>query len=450
MKRIDIMKRAARNLSQSKARTALTSLAIAVGAFTLTLSLAGGEGARQYAEKIIQSNINPRAMFIVRDPSFFEATKTPALQEYSTNLTQVRGSTVKELAKSDIDYFKSSGDFDSLEPVYNLSMRYLTVQGYDKKYVGTINSYDTTVLGASAAGVLPQLGVDLADNQAVIPEEYVKILGGNAADYIGKTVTVTFSQTQANPTEDQISQAFSSGGQAAVSDLLSPKTQDFTFTIVAVTKKASTASQGSTVMKVSSNMASNMNDYVTAGTPQAGKYIGVQAITKQGKDADTVKKSLTDKGYGAKTAKDLQGLIFTFVNTLQGIVLGFGLLALIASVFGIVNTQYISVLERTSQIGLMKALGMSRKGVAKLFRYEAAWIGLIGASIGAALGILTGWLLNPVISKALDLGDDKLLIFVWWQVAAMIGSLVLIAIVAGWFPARKAARLDPIEALRTE
>ena len=126
------------------------------------------------------------------------------------------------------------------------------------------------------------------------------------------------------------------------------------------------------------------------------------------------------------------------------------MLALIASVFGIINTQYISVLERTSQIGLMKALGMSRSAIAKLFRYEAAWIGFLGGLIGVGLGLLVGWAANPSITEALNLGENSLLIFVWWQLAILVLSLVVIAIVAGWFPARKAARLDPIEALRTE
>ena len=143
-------------------------------------------------------------------------------------------------------------------------------------------------------------------------------------------------------------------------------------------------------------------------------------------------------------------MIFQFVNILQMVVGGFAVLALIASVFGIINTQYISVLERTGQIGLMKALGMRRRDVARLFRYEAAWIGFLGSVIGVGVALLAGWALNPVIAKALDLDGHQLLQFVPWQIVAMVVILVIIAVAAGFFPSRKASKLDPIEALRTE
>ena len=123
-----------------------------------------------------------------------------------------------------------------------------------------------------------------------------------------------------------------------------------------------------------------MFDYASKGTENADKYLGATAIAKH--DPAVTKTTLEkDYGYSVQTAKDAQGLLFTFVNILQGIVAGFAKLALIASVFGIINTQDISVLERTSQIGLMKALGMRRRDIGKLFRYEAAWIGFLGGAV---------------------------------------------------------------------
>ena len=83
MKRIDIMRRAVRNLQQAKGRTFLTSLAIAVGAFTLTLSLAAGQGAREYADNLLKNNIDPQALFIVKDKAITSAGAGDGIRELS-------------------------------------------------------------------------------------------------------------------------------------------------------------------------------------------------------------------------------------------------------------------------------------------------------------------------------------------------------------------------------
>lgn len=453
MKRIDIVKRAARNLRQAKGRTFLTALAIAVGAFTLTLSLAAGEGARQYADNLLKNNIDPRALFIVKDKSVTDGSNT-GLQEYSSDsgssVAAARpGATVKMMTRADVVKLEKRSDIEQVTPIYQLSPTYTEFEGKDKKYSAPVTYYDSTILSEAVAGTVPKLGEQINDTEILVPQEFADTIGIPASQLIGKKVFISMPQAQVTASQDEILAAFQAGGQGAVADLIKPKTEIFTFTIRAVLKKPAMAITSNPRLHISSASARTLSDFANKGSANDGKYVGVTALSK-GDSAEVKKKIIDTYGYSVQTAKDAQNFLFTFVNILQGIVAGFGFLALIASVFGIINTQYISVLERTSQIGLMKALGMSRRGIAKLFRYEVAWIGFLGGMLGSATALIVGWVANPMITKALDLGESSLLIFVWWHIAALIFALVMVAVVAGYFPARKAARLDPIEALRTE
>ncbi len=454
MKRIDILRRAGRNLQQAKGRTILTSLAIGVGAFTLTMALAAGQGTRDYADKLLQNNVDPRAVFVVKDKTLFGEGGDVGLREYDPDVTMASsgrpGATMKQLNDADLAYLESRGDLTTIVPIYQLSPKWVSFVGSDKKYIGAVDFYDVTILNEASAGSLPELGKQIADNEIVVPQAYVEKLGLTAESLVGTRVTIAFVQQKTSASEEQIQAAFLSGGTEAVQKLLQPVEQDYHYTVRAVQKKSNMSLGAAPKLLVSANSAKQINEFASAGTSVAGKYMGVSALAKPGREPATIKAELEQKGYVAQTAKDAQGMLFTIVNTLQGIVIGFGLLTLFASVFGIINTQYISVLERTSQIGLMKALGMPRRAIAKLFRYEAAWIGFLGGMLGSLVAYVVGTLMNPQISKWLDIGDTRILNFVWWQIAALIGVLVIIAVVAGWFPARKAARLDPIEALRTE
>jgi putative ABC transport system permease protein len=450
MKTIDIIRRAGRSLKHAKARTILTSLAIAVGAFTLTIALAAGQGAREYADTLLTSNVDPQILAIAKDKSFFEGGSSGP-QEYDPDVSRLSrpGESINQLSQKDIDAISNRDDIRTVYPLYSISVQYIT-RADQKKYTAEVTQYDAGVTQTIAAGKLPPLRSTIQDSQIVIPEAYIPLLGfKDSADAVGKTITLHLERTP-NVTQEQI-QAALSGGSDAVTRLTEPQLKDVELTVAAVVGKSATSLTATSNVQISDKLAKELSDFSTEGTDLYQKYAMATATVKDGTDPAKVKEELVKKGYGVQTAKDLQGLLFTIVNTLQGIVIGFGVLALITSVFGIINTQYISVLERTREIGLMKALGMRGRHVSRLFQFEAAWIGFLGGVIGSVVAIAAGLVLNPWITNILTLGEgNHLLIFQPIPIIVLIVILMLIAMLAGYFPARKAAKLDPIEALRTE
>jgi putative ABC transport system permease protein len=128
-----------------------------------------------------------------------------------------------------------------------------------------------------------------------------------------------------------------------------------------------------------------------------------------------------------------------------------GMIAIIVASLGIVNTMVMSILERYAEIGIMKAVGASDKDIKKIFFFETSMIGFLGGIFGLALGWLVSILINQVVNAFLA-GEGVPFIqffsFPWWLCLGAILFAMLVSLVAGIYPAVRAARVDPVVALR--
>jgi len=463
MKFYDLTRRAARSLKSAKLRTFLTALAISVGGFTLSITLAATNGAREYTQRLVESNFDPSEMFVGKDPEIAnDSAPSDKPQEYDESVGSIQGGggqaniQVKRIDDDDIRELKQYDFIERVRESFQVNLEYIT-RPDQPRLTGSIDIYNGGQKPEVRAGELPENLDELPDGSVLLPDTYLEQLGfSSAEDALGREVTLVFEKPITAETARALFTQLSQGADPAA---LQSTQQDETLTvqkkITAVIKKSPTSfSFGVMPLLVSYNDAREIYDFTTKGTNDYGKYLFVYARVKDGQDKQKVEQAaqrLTEDGYFVQTSEGIQKSITQIIDILQSIVLVFGLITLIASVFGIVNTQYISVLERTREIGLIKSLGMRRKDIMRMFTLEATWIGLLGGSAGALFGLLLGVILNPVITEQLDLGaGNYLLIYKAWQLAVLIFALMLIATFAGLLPALKAARLNPIEALRTE
>lgn len=178
------------------------------------------------------------------------------------------------------------------------------------------------------------------------------------------------------------------------------------------------------------------------------------------KNVEKVREDIEALGYVTYSEMQFLEPLKQTSNMLQ-IVFGVsGALALIVSAINIANTMIMSIYERTREIGIMKVLGCLVKDVKKLFLFEAAMIGLLGGFIGIVLSYVVSFVLNKYggsffealmqSSGVYDVGDAKFSVIPFWLPFLAAGFAMLIGVMAGYIPARRAAKISAIEAMKTD
>jgi putative ABC transport system permease protein len=191
----------------------------------------------------------------------------------------------------------------------------------------------------------------------------------------------------------------------------------------------------------------------TQATSKIPTYSTVSVRVKNPARIQLVEDSIKKMGFNTFSILDATRSVRRFFTVLDLFLGIFGSLALAVASIGIVNTLVMAILERRREIGIMKAIGASDIDVKKLFFAEAGVMGALGGALGVALGWTIGRVINlgtNVYLRSQDLAPEQIWFVPWWLVGSAIAFAIVVSLLSGLYPAARAARLDPVQALRYE
>ena len=246
---------------------------------------------------------------------------------------------------------------------------------------------------------------------------------------------------------------------------LTPLTEENTesktwnFVVTGVSKEPSKDWMMDTRVLIDESWKLEFQTFTQPDLPAEESYFQVYVYANDLQHVGGITETLKDDGYHVYSVTEEMETLDLFFTALKAGLLFVGTIAVLISSIGIFNTMTMAVTERTREIGVMKAIGANPKLIQRLFLMESTWIGVIGTFIAVALSyaisFLANWIIPEIVMGIIDedgMGDVSVTISaIPWQLV-VIASLISIgvAMVSGWRPARKATKIDVIQALRQE
>jgi putative ABC transport system permease protein len=430
MKLIDIFAMASSNMLRSKLRTILTIIAIFIGSFTITLTVGISSGISGYIDKQL-GNIGAEDILFIQAKIENPLESSDGLTKYDPeakgNVNMTSSMEAYVIGPDDIEKIKQQDGISNVKPILGVSPKYIYGPNEQKYEVSITESIEGSNIDLVAGHT-----INMGKNEILLPIKFVEPLGFSSAENaIGKTVTF------------------------GINDGIKPEIVTISATIAGVQQESIISS--ATGVLASPLLIDKMYSTQTDGLPDSvtNQYVGATAKFDKNISEDElakIKESLSKKGYDAMTIKDQIGIIKQIIDAITYVLIFFSAIALLAASFGIINTLFMAVQERTKEIGLMKAMGMSKGKIFMLFSIEAILIGFWGSFLGVLVAMGVGQIVNPIASHSFlkDLPGFELTVFPPLDVSLVILLIATIAFLAGTLPAKRAAKLDPIDALRYE
>ncbi len=468
MKLPDLADLALRNLRESVLRNSLTTIGISVGVASLVAMLSLGIGLQQLASRrLMKSGLFDTVVVTsrrdLRNFGHNEDRNGPAPGE---------SRILDEPTRLEIEHLPNV-----LEAYPDI--RFITELRYDDKpHLTMIAALPASAKSNDAFDALQGrfFSSDMAP-EAVIQKTFAEELLGKtpksgvdetnvaqlAAPLLGKELTMRYAQRETTPSAASTSPDKKVTGNEATSDAsYSVVSREQKLKIVGVADLDPESMRGPTRARVfiPLKLAESLHVMqptdlreVSRAAENQPSYSSVNVRVKNPSQIRDVEAAIKKMGFNTFSILDATRSLQQFFAVLDVFLGIFGSLALAVASIGIVNTLVMAILERRREIGIMKAIGASDSDVKKLFFAEAGAMGILGGIVGVILGWAIGQVINlgtNVYLKRQSLPPEHFWAVPWWLVAFALVFAFAVSLISGLYPASRAARLDPVQALRYE
>ncbi|HEV3207816.1 MAG TPA: FtsX-like permease family protein [Terriglobales bacterium] len=477
MKTYDLSELALRNLRESSLRNSLTTIGISVGVASLVAMLSLGIGLQQLANRhLVKSGLFDTVVVMSRrDVRGFSRDD----EKNNSSATAAESRTLDEPARQEIERLAE------VQEAYP-DIRFITELRYqDKPHLTMVAGIPESARSNDAfSGVQGRFFSSESAPEVILQESFAAELLGKtekpgqeddipvaelAQPLIGQELTMRYAERipaassipegaatkAASPTRQVPAEAASDAAYSVVS-------REQKLKIVGVSDLDPDSMRGAArarvflPLKLAENLhvmqPSDLRDSMRGFSKQPS-YSTISVRVKNPKQVEAVEQAIKKMGFNTFSILDATRSLRQFFTVLDLFLGIFGSLALAVASIGIVNTLVMAILERRREIGIMKAIGASDGDVKKLFFAEAGAMGVLGGIVGVALGWTIGHVINlgtNIYLKRQALPPENFWSVPWWLVGAAIVFAFVVSLLSGLYPAARAARLDPVQALRYE